>query len=215
MLHVYAINGSPRTNKNTATLLDKALSGVKSAHPDAETERIDLYSLQYTGCKSCFTCKIKDGKSYGKCAVKDGLAPVLEKLSSADGIIAGSPVYYSTITGELHSFYERFFFPQLVYAPGYPTLGPHTMKTACIYSMNVKEEEMREYGYREHLRLWEFFLEKYLTKPNVMFAFNTYQFDDYSRYVCTSFSEEEKRAWREEHFPKDCEAAFELGKNLI
>lgn len=214
-MKVYAINGSPRINKNTATLLDHALEGVKAAYPDAKTERIDLYSIRYTGCRSCFSCKVKGGKSYGKCAMKDGLFPILEKINLADAIIVGSPVYYSTITGQLHSFYERLFFPQLIYAPGYPTMGPHTMKTACIYTMNVTEEDMHAYGYREHLNLWEFFLEKYLTKPKVLFSFNTYQFDDYSQYVCTSFSEEEKRAHRDKQFPIDCEKAFNLGKDLF
>lgn len=102
-MKIYAINGSPRRNKNTATLLDKALEGVKSRFPDAETERIDLYTLNYTGCKSCFACKRKGGASYGKCAVKDDLYPVLEKLVVADGVIFGSPIYYRTITGQLHS----------------------------------------------------------------------------------------------------------------
>ena len=84
MKKVYAINGSPRRNKNTATLLDKVLEGVKEAAPEAVTERIDLYGLKYTGCVSCFACKRKDGPSYGRCALRDGLHDVLEKLREAD-----------------------------------------------------------------------------------------------------------------------------------
>lgn len=55
-MKVYAINGSPRKNKNTATLLKKALEGVKASSPneEIETEIINLYDLNYTGCKSCF-----------------------------------------------------------------------------------------------------------------------------------------------------------------
>ena len=37
-MKVYAINGSPRKNKNTATLLQKALDGVKEAAKDKEVE---------------------------------------------------------------------------------------------------------------------------------------------------------------------------------
>ena len=84
MKKIYAINGSPRKNKNTATLLDKVLEGAKKADPDVLAERIDLYSLKYTGCRSCFACKRKDGASYGKCAVRDDLYDVLEKLRDAD-----------------------------------------------------------------------------------------------------------------------------------
>ncbi len=50
MKKIYAINGSPRRNRNTASLLDKVLEGAKSAATDVTAERIDLYSLKYTGC---------------------------------------------------------------------------------------------------------------------------------------------------------------------
>jgi len=66
-------------------------------------EIINVYDLNYTGCKSCFACKRLEGKSYGKCAVKDDIHEVLEKVSQADGLIFGSPVYFGTITGQLQS----------------------------------------------------------------------------------------------------------------
>ena len=49
----FAVNGSPRPKCNTAQLLDKALEGVKSVFPDAETERVNLYDFPFHGCKSC------------------------------------------------------------------------------------------------------------------------------------------------------------------
>lgn len=47
------------------------------------------------------------------------------------------------------------------------------------------------------------------------YAFNTYQFDDYDKYVCEVFSKEEKAAYREKHFPEDCRKAFAMGVQLI
>jgi len=70
-MKVMAFNGSPRKTWNTATLLNKALEGAASQ--GAETELIHLYDLHYSGCKSCFACKLKEGASYGKCATKDAL----------------------------------------------------------------------------------------------------------------------------------------------
>ena len=52
MTKVIAINGSPRKTWNTATLLEHALSGARSA--GAETELIHLYDLDFKGCVSCF-----------------------------------------------------------------------------------------------------------------------------------------------------------------
>ena len=72
-MKVIALNGSPRKKWNTATLLKHALDGAASK--GSETELIHLYDYNYKGCISCFACKIKNGKSYGRCAVKDDLKP--------------------------------------------------------------------------------------------------------------------------------------------
>ena len=68
-MHVMAINGSPRKKWNTATLLEHALAGA--AAKGAQTEMIHLYDLNFKGCTSCFACKLKGGKSEGRCALKD------------------------------------------------------------------------------------------------------------------------------------------------
>jgi multimeric flavodoxin WrbA len=216
-MKVYAINGSPRKNKNTATLLQKALDGVKEATKDKEieTEIINLYDLNYTGCKSCFACKRLGSKSYGKCAVKDDIQEVLEKLSQADGLIFGSPIYFGTITGQLQSFLERLLFPYLVYDENYSSIPPKKMPTAFIYTMNAPEEFMDKIGYLSTFNKTESLLERILTKPLVMYSNNTYQFDDYSKYESSAFSEEAKAEHRKIQFPLDCQKAFELGSNLI
>ncbi|MBU3199230.1 NAD(P)H-dependent oxidoreductase [Clostridium estertheticum] len=216
-MKIYAINGSPRKNNNTATLLKKALEGVKESVKDTEveTEIINLYDLKYTGCTSCFACKMNDGKSYGKCVIKDDLHEVLEKLSHADGIIFGSPVYFHDITGQLKSFLERLLFPYLVYDNNMTSIAPKKMPTAFIYTMNVTEKVMKEEGYLSTFNNMEFYLEKLFTKPSVMYSNDTYQFNNYSKYKVECFSEEEKAEHRKIQFPLDCEKAFELGVNLI
>jgi multimeric flavodoxin WrbA len=57
---------------------------------------------------------LKDGKSYGKCAVNDELSPVFKKVEEAAAIILGSPIYLGTATGEMRSFMERLMFQYLV-----------------------------------------------------------------------------------------------------
>lgn len=176
-MKIYGINGSPRKNKNTATLLQKALEGVKEAAKDKEieTEIINLYDLNYTGCISCFACKRLGSKSYGKCAVKDDLQEVLEKVSQADGLIFSSPVYFSNVTGKLLSFLERLLFPYLVYDNNGTSLAPKRMPTAFIYTMNVKEEVMKQIGYLKTFERMESNIGHIFTKPLVMYSNNTYQ----------------------------------------
>lgn len=50
------INGSPRKNWNTAQMLDSDMKGAADA--GLEVERINLFDYEFTGCKSCFACKI-------------------------------------------------------------------------------------------------------------------------------------------------------------
>lgn len=104
-MKVIAFNGSPRKNWNTATLLEKALAGAASK--GAETELIHLYDLDYKGCRSCFACKTKGGKSYGRCAAVDELTPVLKKVEEAGALILGAPVYMGAVNGAMQSFIER------------------------------------------------------------------------------------------------------------
>ena len=217
IMKIYAINGGPRKKFNTAKLLQSALDGAAAApcSETVETEMIHLHDLNYKGCVSCFSCKRVGGKSYGHCAVKDDLAPVLEKLSQADGLIFGSPIYFGNVTGMMRSFLERLMFPFFVYDKDYSSLAPKRMPTAFIYPMNVSSEEMEQYGYLQNLKGMETFVGRLFGEPQVQHAHNTYQFDDYSKYVCERFSEPEKAAYRDAHFPQDLEQARRIGAAMV
>ena len=101
-MNVIAFNGSPRKKWNTATLLERALEGAQSY--GATTELIHLYDLNFKGCISCFSCKTKGGKSYGRCAVKDDLTPIFAAVEETDAVILGSPIYLGRVSGEMSSF---------------------------------------------------------------------------------------------------------------
>ena len=62
--------------------------------------------------------------------------------------------------------------------------------------------------------LEENFLERVFTKPYSLKVHNTYQFDDYSKYVNTWFDEEDKKEQKEKQFPKDLEKAYDMGVNI-
>ena len=208
-MKVMAFNGSPRKKWNTATLLGKALEGAASR--GAKTEFIHLYDLNFKGCISCFACKTKDGKSYGRCAVKDDLTPVFRKIEKADAIFLGSPIYFGTVSGEMKSFMERLLFPYSIYTDPPGSLFQRKIKTGFIYTMNVTEELMQEWGYIEHFKRHEITLKRILGYSEHMCSFDTYQFDDYSKMVATRFDPVKKAQRRKEIFPKDCEKAFEMG----
>jgi hypothetical protein len=48
----------------------------------------------------------------------------------------------------------------------------------------------------------------------ILYSFDTYQFNDYSRYDASMLPEEHKARMRETQFPKDLQKAYGLGKRL-
>lgn len=211
-MKVLAVNGSPRKKWNTATLLEKALEGAASL--GAETELVHLYDLDFKGCTSCFACKLKGGKSYGKCAMNDGLTPVLDKLADLDALLLGSPFYFGTVTGEMRSFMERLLFPYLVYSRPPGSLFGRTISTAFIYTMNVSEELMKEFNYPVHIGLNENALGRTFGPAESLCCFETLQFEDYDKMVFNYFDPQERRERRRTVFPQDCRKASELGARL-
>lgn len=210
------VNGSPRKNKNTADMLQSAMRGAQEM--GAECEMVHLYDIDFKGCKSCFACKLKNSKCNGVCALKDDLRPVLERCREADVIVLGSPVYYSYPTGELRSFMERLCFPvgTYLYENGkHITLRNKVIPTAMIFTMNCPEDYMKQINYPTLLEENTKVMADIFGYSETLYACNTYQFNDYSRYDFNLFSEEDKRRYRDEHYNIDLQNAYELGTRLV
>lgn len=212
-MKLMAFNGSPRKNWNTAMLLQKAADGAASA--GAETEIVHLYDLDYKGCTSCFSCKKRGGSNNGRCSMKDGLTPYLERAADADAIILGSPVYFGTATGEMRSMMERLLFPLLTYEEPYRSLVEKKIKTAVIYTMNVSEELFKQSHMVPLFERNELSMRMIFGDCETLCSFDTLQFTDYSKYVADRFNPEMKAARRRDVFPEDCRKAFELGARLV
>ena len=208
-MKLMAVNGSPRKTWNTATLLKKALKGAASQ--GAETELVHLYDLNFKGCISCFACKTRGGKSYGTCAVKDDLKPVLKKIAAADALILGSPIYFGIVSGEMRSFMERLLFPYFTYTDPPQSLAPRQMPTGFIYTMNVTAEIMKEWGYQQLFDNNQRLLQMVFGASESLCCSDTYQFKDYSKVVADRFDPEKKARRRREVFPQDCDTAFAMG----
>ena len=212
-MNVLAVNGSPRKKWNTATLLENALEGAKAA--GAKTELVHLYDHAYTGCTSCFACKKIGGKSYGRCAVKDELSPILKRAAEADVLILGTPVYFYSETGEMRSFMERLLFPYLTYTPGYAAIFSGNIRAALVYTMNVAEKDMPAYNQDKTVAASQGVMAHVFGNCEVLLCTDTYQFTDYSKYVSTCWDPQAKAKRRKEVFPKDCLRARELGAKLV
>lgn len=210
------INASPRKKFNTAQLLESAMKGA--SENGCETEWVNLFDYEFTGCRSCFACKIKNSRTNGLCAIRDSIRPSLDKARNADVIIFGSPVYYGYPTGQLRSFVERLLFPldtYLVDEKGERVKIEHKpIQTGLIYTMNCPERLMDKVNYSTLLGFTGTEIGRLCGYNEVLYSCDTYQFSDYSRYDCNMFSEEKKREQREKQFPIDLQKAYDLGERL-
>lgn len=105
-MKVVAINGSPRKEGNTAIALKTV--GENLVSKGIEFEIIQVGEKTIRGCVACGTCgKNKDEK----CSLStDIVNESIQLMKNADGIILGSPVYYSGIAGTMKCFLDRAFY---------------------------------------------------------------------------------------------------------
>ena len=212
MKKIVAINCSPRVTWNTATLVWEAAKGAEAQ--GAEVEVIDLYKLdQFTGCISCFGCKLPD--NLGKCICKDGLAPVLEAIRNADGLIIGSPNYLGDVTAGFRALYERLIFQSLTYKTEVRSYNEKQIPVLMIMTSNASEDFYAQIGYDEMLKRYQGTLGTFVGPTKILISSDTLQVKDYSRYSWTMFDSEHKKERYETVFPEDKKKAFALGEQMV
>ncbi len=215
-MKVIGINGSPRKQWNTATLVGKALEGAAAA--GAEVEMVNLYSQTFKGCVSCFACKRKGSKTNGLCAVRDELTPILKSALDADAIVIGTPVYYSYPSAYTRAFIERFLFPldSYLYVDGVrKRILDKVIPAGIIFTMNCPQAWLEKYNYPIILDSNREELDRVLGYAEKYFSCDTYQFADYSKMDMSLFDEKDKRAHREKQFPVDEQKCYEMGMRLV
>lgn len=102
-MRVVAFNSSPRKEGNTFILLNMVLDELKGE--GIETEIYSMGGKSIQGCIACYQCfKNKNGR----CAVEKDIAnECIAKMRDADGILLGSPTYFSDVSASMKALIER------------------------------------------------------------------------------------------------------------
>ena len=208
MKKIMIIDGGPRKNFNTASMLQKFAEGAKSVSSEIEVKTVRLYDLDYKGCMSCMACKIK-GRASNVCKFKDALTPILEEIAQADGLVLGSPIYFGQITGQMQAFLERLSFPWLSYND-YSMTAPKKMPVVLMETMNGLPDNNNSQGYGP----MEYCITSAIGEPEHINAYNTYQVKNYDRFELAAFSESAKRQYRDENWEQDLQKAYDAGKRM-
>jgi len=113
----------------------------------------------------------------------------------------------------MRSFMERLIFPYLVYDREHSSLFKRKMPVGFIYTMGAPEERIKVVGYDRQFQLMEMISQRIFGASESLVVTDTYQFDDYSRYVAVApgMDEDTKTKRRQEVFPQDCRKAYEMG----
>jgi len=98
---IIGLLGSPRTEGNTAKLLDQALKGAEDA--GCEVEKIIVSNLDFDTCNEMMFCL-----DHETCGMDDAMQPLYQKFREMDSIIIASPIMTMGIPGKLKSFMDRF-----------------------------------------------------------------------------------------------------------
>jgi len=100
---VVAINGSARKDGNTALLLGHVLEELSKE--GIQTGLVQLAGMEIRGCTACMKCFANRDR---RCAVTgDAVNGLIEKMDAADGILLGSPTYFTDVTSEMKALIDR------------------------------------------------------------------------------------------------------------
>jgi len=110
---VTAVYGSPRRGGNTDVLLKKFLEGLRQCRYfssesneeclDLQIKEIYVSELNISPCRECRSCS-----KNGQCIVNDKVQEIYPLLVNCNLILIASPVFFTTVSGYLKSFIDRF-----------------------------------------------------------------------------------------------------------
>lgn len=105
-MKILVVSASGRRSGSTAALVDSVLSGARESCPGAEVESVNLFDLDYKGCRGCLGCR---SKSAARCVAEDGLTQLLDSLLAADAWVLSTPIYMGGLAGQFKEFFDRTF----------------------------------------------------------------------------------------------------------
>ncbi len=105
-MKVIAFNGSPKAGGNTVLSLNMVAESLRKEGIEVEIVHVGNQSVR--GCMACGSCYKNQDE---QCAIKNDLVnECVQKIKEADGILIGSPVYFSGVNGTMKSFLDRLFY---------------------------------------------------------------------------------------------------------
>lgn len=101
---IVILNGSPRRNGNTSSLVKSFTEGAESAgHTVTE---FFLQDMNIRGCRGCFG---GHSSQDSPCVQKDDMDKIYPAVKESDVVVLASPLYYWNMSGQLRTAVDRLF----------------------------------------------------------------------------------------------------------
>ena len=102
-MKIVIINGSPRTDGLTATILNGIADTLTDKNVDVDY--YDLGRLSMAQCLGCCACY-----RIGHCVIEDDAEKISRAIADADGLVLGTPTYASNVSGLMKVLIDRGHF---------------------------------------------------------------------------------------------------------
>ena len=102
-MKVLIINGSPRVNGNSSTLVKEMMSIFEKENID-----IKLFEVGNKDIRGCIACGYCHSHEDG-CVFKDDVNMLSKEFETSDGLVVVAPVYYGSANGTVISLLDRLF----------------------------------------------------------------------------------------------------------
>ncbi len=102
-IKVVLFNGSPREKGNTYQCLRMVINELEQEQIKCELIWIGMEKLSQ--CRECYLCNENQNK---RCSIEDDkMNEYIAKMLDADGIIIGSPTFFSNVTAPIKALIDR------------------------------------------------------------------------------------------------------------
>lgn len=103
-MKILVLNGSPHREGNTMFLVNAFKEGAESKGHEVEVEHVA--ALNVRGCLDCGYCR---NQEKGVCVQQDDMQALIPRILAADMLVLASPIYYFTLSAQLHSVIQRTY----------------------------------------------------------------------------------------------------------
>ena len=149
MRRILILNGSPRKNGKTASLVNAFREATEAA--GNEVREAYIQGMNIGGCLACEACS----RNGGQCVQKDDMEKIAEDYLWADVIVFASPMYWGTITGQLKTVIDRLYAVQN--RIGYGDMSKQYKETAFIMTARggYYQQALDFYGIFTNMMGWK------------------------------------------------------------